>query len=101
MYESILTIVSFLSLLLLVRLDFLYFLFTQERDFFGQIASGLGREGFPRSLQFEFPELLRHLQWLDHHTFHLIVIATFGVAGEGEILSERVPLEAIIGKNTP
>ena len=58
--------------------------------------------GFPSSgAATEVPEGLGHLERLDDDPLLLLVVANLGVARHGEILAQRVAVEAVIGHDAP
>src|SRR5262245_5253219 len=55
---------------------------------------------FPGRLEVEGAELLRQLHRLIDHPLLRIVIADLYIAGEREVLAQRVALEAVVGQDT-
>ena len=54
-----------------------------------------------RTSTLEVPEGLCQLKRLDHNALLLFVVSDFGVAGQGEVLSQWVAVEAVVGHDAP
>jgi hypothetical protein len=54
---------------------------------------------FPRREEIEIAEILRQLHRLVDHLLALLVVAHLDIAGQREILAQRMPLEAVIGQD--
>eukprot|EP00968_Pinguiococcus_pyrenoidosus_P004545 scaffold301_cov243-Pinguiococcus_pyrenoidosus.AAC.50 len=70
-------------------------------DLLVDILAELLRGERPRGGEVELAELLRELERLVDHSLLLVVVAHFRVPAEREILSQRVPLEPVVGQDAP
>jgi len=59
------------------------------------------RELLPRRGEVELAELLVQLHGLHHHHVLLVIVPHLGVASEGELLPQWVPLKAVVSENPP
>merc|ERR1719154_699172 len=59
------------------------------------------RELLPRRGEIELAELLVQFHGFHHHHVLLVVVPHLGVASEGELLPQRVPLKPIVCENPP
>src|ERR1044072_7876758 len=54
---------------------------------------------FPRALEIERAELLHQLHRLVDHALLRFVVTHLDIAGEREVLAERMPLEPVVGQD--
>jgi hypothetical protein len=57
------------------------------------------RKFFPWRTDVKFTELLGKLQWFADDTLDFVVVADFNIAGQWEILAERVAGESVVRQN--
>ena len=62
-------------------------------------AAGAAAHAFPRAEEIEAAEILGQLHRLVDHALLLLVVAHLDIAGQREVLAQRMPLEAVVGED--
>ena len=63
------------------------------------LVTGQGRHAFPGREKIEIAEFLRQFDLVVHDRFALFVVMDFDIAGQREILAQRMSLEPVIGED--